>query len=204
MTHQLRTVWIGDEPSSWESAGFTTVGRLLQLGQTTVSLGRERNGGGRIRALSIDGITRELGGIRTRPADARVQHSPHPNHVTGLDHIVVMSRDVEGTTADLEAAGLEVRRTRLTDDGGTKQVFFWLGDVILELVGPADSTASGPAVVWGLALTCADLGAAAVLLGPALGPVKDAVQPGRRIATLRTKDLGISTSIALMSPHTGA
>ena len=28
---------------------------------------------------------------------------------------------------------------------------------------------------------------------------QDAVQPGRRIATLRTKELGITTAIALMS-----
>ena len=37
--------------------------------------------------------------------------------------------------------------------------------------------------------------------GEGLGTVKDAVQPGRRIATVRTKELGISVPIALMSPH---
>jgi len=52
-----------------------------------------------------------------------------------------------------------------------------------------------------LALECDDLDLAAHRLGEALGTVKDAVQPGRRIATVRTKELGISVPIALMSPH---
>jgi hypothetical protein len=31
--------------------------------------------------------------------------------------------------------------------------------------------------------------------------VKDAVQPGRRITTLRTRELGMSVRTALISPH---
>jgi hypothetical protein len=46
----------------------------------------------------------------------------------------------------------------------------------------------------------ADIDAAAALLGEHTGRVKDAVQRGRRITTLRHRDLGISVSTALMSP----
>jgi hypothetical protein len=34
----------------------------------------------------------------------------------------------------------------------------------------------------------------------ACNPPKDAVQPGRRIATLRTRELGLSVPIAFMTP----
>ena len=39
-------------------------------------------------------------------------------------------------------------------------------------------------------------------LGERIGTPRDAVQEGRQIATIRTKELGISVPIALMTPHT--
>ena len=49
-------------------------------------------------------------------------------------------------------------------------------------------------------LTTEDLDAAASRIGPArIGPVSDAVQPGRRIATVRT-ELGLGVPVALMTP----
>ncbi|MGZ0218146.1 MAG: hypothetical protein ACKVIY_03890 [Acidimicrobiales bacterium] len=59
----------------------------------------------------------------------------------------------------------------------------------------------GEAALWGLALTCDDLDRAKDTLGDVLSDPKTAVQPGRRIATLRTRDLDISAPIALLSPH---
>jgi hypothetical protein len=50
----------------------------------------------------------------------------------------------------------------------------------------------------------ADLEATAALLGEALGPTKDAVQEGRRIGTLRHKQVGVSVATAFMSPGAGA
>jgi hypothetical protein len=85
-----------------------------------------------------------------------------------------------------------------------RQTFFWLGDVILELVGADEPEGDGPSKVWGLALTCSDLDATAATLGDKCGDPKPAVQRGRRIATLRTSALGISIPIALMSPHVDA
>jgi hypothetical protein len=84
-----------------------------------------------------------------------------------------------------------------------RQVFFRLGEVILELIGPdeVDDVHRGrPARFFGLAFTVTDLDATKALLGDALGEPKDAVQPGRRIATLRHQDLGLSTAVAFMSP----
>ena len=62
---------------------------------------------------------------------------------------------------------------------------------------------AGPAGFFGLAFTSADLDATKALLGDGIGEPKDAVQPGRRIATLRHKTFGISIGTAIMSPDPG-
>jgi hypothetical protein len=46
----------------------------------------------------------------------------------------------------------------------------------------------------------ADLDALAARLGEQLAPAKDAVQPGRRIATLRA-GAGVSPAMAFMTPE---
>jgi len=120
----------------------------------------------------------------------------HPNGVVAIDHVVVTSPDPARTIAALQAVGLEPRRTR--DHGVMRQTFFRLGPVILELVGPPAPDGDGPARFWGIAFTVADLDATARYLGDRLGTVKDAVQPGRRIASLR-KEAGLAVPMAFMS-----
>jgi hypothetical protein len=101
------------------------------------------------------------------------------------------------------ALGIEPRRSRSVDPGqygfAARQTFFRMGEVILELIGGEEPTGDGDAGFFGLAYTVEDLDATQRLLGPCLPNVKDAVQPGRRIATLKTRDLGIATAIAFMS-----
>ena len=84
-----------------------------------------------------------------------------------------------------------------------RQTFFRMGEVILELIGPDTSRwrapAERPAGFFGLAYTVRDLDATAALLADHIGNVKDAVQPGRRITTLRHKDFGMSVATAFMS-----
>jgi hypothetical protein len=58
-----------------------------------------------------------------------------------------------------------------------------------------------PARFFGLAFTSEDLDLTAKTMGQALHTPKDAVQPGRRIATL-DKSAGSTIGIAIMSPHT--
>ena len=57
----------------------------------------------------------------------------------------------------------------------------------------------GARAFWALVAVVGDLDAAAERLGPRLGAARDAVQPGRRIATVR-RDAGIGPALALMSP----
>ena len=58
---------------------------------------------------------------------------------------------------------------------------------------------SGPARLWGLAFSVDDLERTAHSLGGLLGAPREAVQPGRRIATLRGQ-AGLGPAIAFMSP----
>lgn len=207
MSPELRTLLVGDDPEAWMSAGFTVDGDEVRVGAVRIRL----TGSGGRRGLhgwsmsevgegSIDGLA--TSGSELEPAVG----ARHANGVTRVDHVVAMTPDLDRTTAALVAAGFDPRRRREVPDSDPPraQVFFWAGEAILELVGPTVPCGSGPARLWGLALTCQDLEAAADALGDRLAPPKPAVQEGRRIATLRTGPLGVSVPIALMSPHVTA
>jgi hypothetical protein len=60
-----------------------------------------------------------------------------------------------------------------------------------------------PARFWGLAFQVRDLDATCQHLGDKVGEPRDAVQPGRRIATLR-REAGLGPAVAFMSPGPGA
>jgi hypothetical protein len=81
-----------------------------------------------------------------------------------------------------------------------RQIFFRLGSVILEVVGAPDTANEGPSSLWGITYVVADIDATASFFGDRTLPVKEAVQPGRRIATLRHRDLGMSVRTAMISP----
>jgi hypothetical protein len=199
MGARLVALAVADEPAVWQDAGFAVdhAGRC-RLGEVAVSLTPGTGKG--VTAWAVDGIDGPLEGLAAidlpppDPADAAVLH---PNGTTAIDHVVVMTPDLDRTVHALEEAGLDARRTR--DAGKIRQVFFRLGDPILEVVGPPEPSGDGPARFFGLALTVADLDATAAALGEHLGEVKEAVQPGRRIATLR-RSAGCTTALAFMSP----
>jgi hypothetical protein len=123
--------------------------------------------------------------------------------VTGIDHVVAFSPDLDRTVAVLQAAGLDLRRIREepTPAGAPRQAFFRLGEVILECVQMPDSPdldRSRNARLWGLAVRSADMELTAATLGDRLGSARDAVQAGRTIATLR-REAGSSVPLAFMS-----
>ncbi|WP_408896582.1 hypothetical protein ACJ5H2_16820 [Nocardioides sp. R1-1] len=210
MTVTLAELVVADPPDAWRSAGFSVddEGDCLVGGVRIRLVGRE--GGAGIVGWSLGGLpdpTRaELDGVPTTaavPSTMPTGPGVHPLGVTHIDHVVLLSPDLARTTAALAAVGLDVRRERDAVLGGTpmRQLFFRLGEVILEVVGAPGSASDGPAQLWGVTHTVADVDAAAALLGERTSPVKDAVQPGRRITTLRHRDLGMSVRTALISPH---
>lgn len=200
---------VADPPEMWEAAGFV-VGpdAVCRVGSVGIRLvGRERGTGivgWTLRDLPPGLADSELDGIPTAASDGpRSEPSAHPNGVVGIDHVVLLTPDLRRTVEALAAIGLQPRRERDGELGGAqmRQVFFRLGDVILEVVGSPERTGDGPADLWGLTHVVTDLDATAELLGDRIGRVKDAVQPGRRIATLRHRALGMSVNTAVISPH---
>lgn len=209
MSVTIDELLVADEPPAWQAAGFTVEGDLCRIGAVRVRLvGREIGTG--VVGWSLRGVPEErlvagaLDGLHTTVSTApAAEPAEHALGVTGLDHVVLASPHLARTTAALEEVGLDVRRERDTMLGGAplRQVFFRLGDVVLELVGSPDAADPGPATVWGLTHTVRDIDAAAVLLGEHTGRVKDAVQPGRRITTVRHTALDISVAMALITPR---
>lgn len=201
----IDTLTVADEPQAWRDAGFTVAGDTCQVGGVRIRLVGRAAGTG-ILGWSLRDVPdscRDLDGVPTSVSTVPLP-APAPEHPIGalvIDHVVLMTPRLAGTTAALEAIGLEVRRLRPFELAGTamQQVFFRLGEVVLEVVGEPAATGDGPATFWGLAHTVADLDAAAAMLGDACGRVKDAVQPGRRIATVRHRELDLSVATALMS-----
>ncbi len=124
-----------------------------------------------------------------------VEPAEHPNGAYVLDHLVVFTDDPDRTTLAYADLGLEVRRVREIGNGRT-QTFFRAGEVIIELVGPVERHGEQ---FFGLSPAVTDLDACAALLGDRLGSIKDATQPGRRIATLRHEACGLTIPIAFMS-----
>ncbi len=203
---QLTCITLGDAPQAWSDAGFRVApGKLVTLGSTMVHL---TGSGAGFEGWSLDGVDGPLDGLPHAPAPAAVpaaDRASNPNHISRIDHVVVRTGNCERTVAAFTDAGFEVRGGRSTTSYGApmRQTFFWAGDVILELVGPdaREPVTDEPTSIFGLALVSDDLDATAASLGELLGSPKDAVQPGRRIAGLRHRQLGMSLPLAVMSPH---
>jgi hypothetical protein len=194
---ELDEIVVADPPEAWEALGFTVADGAVALGGVRIRLGAGTGRG--IVGWSLRGIgdDADLDGLPTAASEAPppAAASEHPIGALAVDHVVAMTPDFDRTLGKLRAAGLDHRKTR--DAGnGFRQAFFVVGPCLLELGGPAD----GDVRFWGLTLVVDDLDAAAARLGERLGRVKDAVQPGRRIATLR-REAGLSAPVALMTPR---
>jgi hypothetical protein len=211
VTVELAELEVGDEPEVWEAAGFRVDGGVVRVGDVRIRLAGSA-GGRRIRSWTLRGLdpaVTSVDGIATSatagaPDGTNSAERPaHANGVVDIDHVVLLSPDLDRTTSALQAIGVTLRRTRQIDEAQygfpAEQRFFRLGEPVLELVGATEPSGDGPVAFFGLAFTVDDLDALPARFGESLGRVKDAVQPGRRIATLRHKGLGMSVATAFMS-----
>ena len=73
-----------------------------------------------------------------------------------------------------------------------------MGDFELELIGPVKQDHSKNWELWGLVIVVNDIDATKNYLGDLIGEVKPALQPHRRIATVKAS-VGIGTAIAFLS-----
>jgi hypothetical protein len=198
---RLARVTVGGTPDAWRAAGFAVdehgcipfVNGALELTDSGVGM----------LGLVIDG----LGADDVLPADLEgiplsagrtVAALDHPNGAFELDHIVIMTDSLERTSDAVTAAlGLERRRIRETAD--VRQAFHRFADrgCIIEIVERAGLDHVG---LWGLVVNVADLEAVIETQSDdMIGAAKNAVQPGRRIATFRS-GAGLGVPVALMTP----
>jgi hypothetical protein len=199
---------LADEPERWSALGFTVLDGCCQLGRVRLRLAGCAAGRGLVRWALRAIATDELDGLPTTRSDSPLPAPApaHPNGALAIDHIVVMTPALERTVAALQVAGLDLRRIREqpTPAGAPRQGFFRLGEEILEVVQEPDGAiergggVERPAHMWGLALRVDDLDRAALALGANAGSIRPAVQPGRRILTLR-RSAGLAVPVALVS-----
>jgi hypothetical protein len=177
----LTALTVAADPAAWTDAGFSVDAETMVVDDVLIEF---VDGGGGIVDWTLGDTKRDA--ISTA----------HANGVTEIDHVVMLTPSLDGTIDELEEQGIELRRVREGETGmGTyRQAFFRVGRPILEVV-----EADEPARFWGVTFTTADIDASAALLGDKLGRVKDAVQPGRRIATVR-REAGLGLPVALISP----
>ncbi|HEY8082551.1 MAG TPA: hypothetical protein VIE64_03200 [Solirubrobacterales bacterium] len=209
MAPTLDELTVADTPDAWRACGFDVDGETCIVGSTRIRLAGDGAGKGLAGWSLRDIESTELDGLPTTSSDRQLPGEPsaHPNGITTLDHVVAITPELDRTVAALQNAGLDLRRIREepTPAGAPRQAFFRLGEVILEVVQePEEAIERGggtdrPAFFWGLAFVAPDLDATAAGLGERVSEIRDAVQPDRRIATLR-RSAGLAVPIALITP----
>jgi hypothetical protein len=199
---------VADDPAGWERLGFRVRDGVCQVGTLRIRLAGPDGGRGlvswAVRGLAPDA---DLDGLGIVPSDAppREPAAAHPNGSIEVDHVVAFTPDLDRTVARLEAAGFDLRRIRAepTPAGAPRQAFFRVGEPILEVVQQPDDRIrdrAAPARLWGLAFVTEDIDVTAEHLGEHSSGARDAVQPGRRIATVR-RSAGLGVPIAFMTPR---
>ena len=188
---------VGDTPAAWEALGFAVDGDLVHLGGVAIRLTGAGDG---LTGWSVQGLEgAQLDGLPIPEPVAEPRDAVHPNGAIAVDHVVAVTDNLERTMAALAAAGGgEPRRIREVPGDEIRQAFYILETALLELV--EQNIKGATPFMWGVTLVVEDLDALAARVGPLLGRVKDAVQPGRRIATL-SKEAGCTLPLAFMTPR---
>ena len=207
MTVTVDELVVADPADAWTAAGFSVdPDAVCRVGGVRIRLvGRDTQTGivgWSLRGLPSDGAFDDLDGIpTTRSSAVAAVPAAHANGVTAIDHVVVLSPDLHRTVESLAGVGVQPRREREGELGGRpiRQIFFRFGDVIIEAVGSPGAAGGGPSTLWGITYVVADIDAIVSFFGDNTSPVKDAVQPGRRITTLRHHELGMSVRSAMIS-----
>lgn len=196
---ELAEITIADPPERWSALGFDVEDGSLDIGMVRLWLGAEGKG---ITSWSLRRVNAS-GSIDGLPTTAPRMVVPppfhtHPNGATGIDHVVVVTPDFDRTSAALARAGVDLRRDQYTEGRG-RLGFRRIGPAVLELAHRPDLEDDDPRF-WGVTFVVISLDVLSERLGDLLGPIRPAIQPGRRIATLN-REAGLSLPVAFMSPE---
>lgn len=208
----LGQVGLSGTPDAFEAVGFDVSDNGLlamlngalafsEIGAKTRFLGIGVAGDEIADGVNLDGIPV----IETAP----VPPVEHPNGCYEIDHLVLMTPDLDRTARHAEAV-LGLRQLRLRDGGKRRQSFHRFADVthpdgdvskgaILELV--EDDRLNAPRL-WGVVFNAHDLDAVVDRYPrDVIGEPRSAVQNRRRIASFKP-GAGLGVAVAVMSPPT--
>lgn len=209
MTTCVEFVIAGDA-DRWRAAGFTVNDHgVLQLGGIRLRLidPAADAGSSGIRAWVLadapdtrNDLIDDLPTSYGEAPDPTGLVTTHPNGVLGIDHVVVYTPDLERTCAAIEAVTAAPLK-RIREVGALRQGFHRLGELIVEVVTFPEVSVER-ATFWGLALNVVDIDSMFDTYGDqVLSPPKNAVQPGRRIASFRDS-AGLGLPVAVMTNTT--
>ena len=201
---RLVALHAGGSREPWQKVGLSFTGNSCLLADVDLTITDNPLG---LHSWTIDvGIDDvcDIDGIATtlvstspgHPATSRIgSHT-----ITGLDHVVVNTDNLDRTCAAIEAVlGLDVRREREVGNG-VVQRFHKLDNTIIEVVTGPHITTVG-ASLWGMVASIDDLFEYCESLGDDIAsPPKRATQPGRYISTVRGAT-GLGVPFAMMTPH---
>lgn len=204
---QISELSLPGAPPLWEAIGFAVVSGSFALGDVTCRLDATEPSWGFAGAESVPS---EICGIPTTGAQLPPLSSATPPHANGafkIDHVVLVSQSPTKTKTELEAFGLVARGARLLGGGSSRRaaMFFWSGELLIELVGPADEAPEGSsrAQLWGVTFVADDFDRLNAIAGGLVGPPRNAVQPGRKIVTI-DGSAGLGVGVAFITPHVKA
>lgn len=130
--------------------------------------------------------------VLQRGGEAPVIEDARADGVSGLDHVVVQSADMERAAALYGARlGLDMRLDR--DVAGRRLMFFRCGDAVVEI---AQNPAIAADALWGLSWRVVNADAARARLAAAgvnVSEVRAGMKPGTRVFTVRDGACGVPT-----------
>ena len=151
------------------------------------------------RSIGIELISEEEGTLPAATIAAADGHFEDGSVIRGLDHVVVMSTDIEATR-DFYADGLGIRLAldRSFEKRGVRLIFFRIGGVTIEIGGRlgAERNSQGRDRFAGLAWQVGELDAIrSRLLGDRfdVSEIRDGNKLGTRVCTVRDPVHGVPT-----------
>ncbi len=154
------------------------------------------------RGLLLFGIEHE-GSDDALPAAPRT--APEAAGVQGLDHVVIVSGDLEATRrlyADL--LGLRLALDRVFDERRLRLLFFRVGGVTVEIAQRLGEPGADRDRFMGLSYQVPDAEAARARLASAgfdVSPVRAGIKPGTRVCSVRGRPLGVDTLVIEPRPR---
>eukprot|EP00941_MAST-03F_sp_MAST-3F-sp1_P002749 g2749.t1 len=207
----LTELTVGDDADSWGKAGFSiTKGNYCMIGDIRINLiGKTEKKRG-IISWGFDNLSEHVKSIDAIPCSHFVRDTKQPikleneNRSFALDHLVLKSNNFEETNKNLQKNGFILKRVITNPKTKQSFSFFRDGGWILEVLGSSsfeEESVSKKSELWGITLVVDDIMRTKSLLKNNLSEVRNAKQKGRKIATLRHKNFGMSVNIAFITPH---